>query len=81
MRGKGPGSANHGREALQGAGSVKRDCNIWEEFLTEKRIPFEAVAPKHNVTKLRADAFRNITRWEGRTNEHERDAAMLVYGR
>jgi hypothetical protein len=25
-----------GKEQLQGAGSIKRDCTIWEDFLTRK---------------------------------------------
>lgn len=64
----------------KGAGSVERDCNIWEEFLTRERIRYEAVAPRYNVTKMSAQEFKAITKWPARTNEHERDAAMLVYG-
>lgn len=69
---------NRGR--AQGAGYVKAHCAIWEEFLKDKGIRHEAIAPRRNITKLDADAFRRITGWEERTNEHERDAAMLVYG-
>lgn len=39
------------------------------------------VAPKRNVTKLTHESFVAITKWKGRTNEHKRDAAMLVFGR
>lgn len=69
-----------GRARLQGAGSIKRDAKIWEDFLKEYKVPFELVAPSQNMTKLSAAQFKKITGWEGRTNEHERDAAMLVYG-
>lgn len=65
----------------QGAGSVKRDCRIWEDFCRENRIPFEAVAPRRNRTKLSAEAFRRLTGWQGRTSQHARDAAMLVFGK
>lgn len=68
------------REVLQGAGSIKRDCQIWEEFFELHDLPFELVAPKNNKTKLDAKLFSNMTGWKLRTNEHERDAAMLVYG-
>lgn len=68
-----------GREQLQGAGSIKRDCQLWEEFLTDNNIPFEAVAPKNNKTKLTAELFKKYTGWTGKTNEHGRDSAMLVY--
>lgn len=67
-----------GREALQGAGSIKRDCARWQEFLEHHNIPHARIAPKANRTKLTADQFKRITGWQGRTNEHARDAAMLV---
>lgn len=65
----------------KGAGSVERDCSIWEDFLADINVPCEMVAPKNNVTKLRQEAFSNLTGWTQRTNEHERDAAMLVFGK
>lgn len=69
------------KQKLQGVGSVKRDCVIWEEFCTDKKIEYYMQHPKHNVTKLTAEAFQIITGYKGRTNEHGRDAAMLVFGR
>lgn len=65
----------------QGSGSVMRDCKIWEDFCKENSIPYEAVAPKRNRTKLTAEAFKRLTGWKGRTSEHARDAAMLVFGK
>lgn len=67
-------------EKLQGAGSVKRDCKIWEDFLNDLGVDFEMVAPKNNKTKLDAKKFKMITGWKETTNEHSRDAAMLVFG-
>lgn len=69
-----------GREQLQGAGSVKRDCTIWEDFLSDHNIPYEMVAPKNNRTKLNSARFKQYTNYSATTNEHSRDAAMLVYG-
>jgi D-serine dehydratase len=70
-----------GREKLQGAGSVKRDCSIWETFCEELGIKCQKIAPKNNYTKLTAKQFKAFTNWAGRTSEHSRDAAMLVFGR
>ena len=70
-----------GAAQLQGAGSIKRDCTIWEDFLSDNYIDFEAVAPKNNITKLSAEMFKKLTHWQGRTSEHARDAAMLVFGK
>ena len=64
----------------KGAGSVSRDCQIWEEFLLYMGIPYELVAPQNNKTKLDAKLFSNYTGWKMKTNEHGRDAAMLVFG-
>ena len=66
---------------MQGAGSIKRDCTIWEECLTDNDIPFEMVAPIKGCTKWSSEQFKEFTKWEGRTSEHSRDAGMLVYGR
>ena len=72
---------NSGKERLQGAGSIKRDCQIWQEFLESNEITHYWVAPKNNKTKLDAMQFKQITGYVERTNVHGRDAAMLVYGR
>ena len=69
------------RARLQGAGSVKRDSTIWEDALKDWGIPFVAVAPKNNMTKMTPQFFRVMTGWQGRTSEHGRDAAMLVFQR
>lgn len=76
----GHNTAQQDRARLQGAGSVKRDCQIWEDFLTDEGISFQMVAPKNNATKLTSEQFKRLTGYDGRTNEHGRDAAMLVYG-
>lgn len=70
-----------GREKWQGAGSIKRDAVIWEDFLIDNAIEFRAVPPAKGATKWDAQRFKDVTGWTGRTNEHSRDAAMLVYGR
>ena len=69
------------RGRREGAGSVKRDSQIWEHFLKASNIDHEMVAPKNNSTKLKSDYFKKLTGWNEMTNEHGRDAAMLVYGK
>lgn len=66
---------------MQGAGSVKRDASIWEEFCTDYEIPFRALPPIKGGTKLQPDYFKALTGWKGKTSEHARDAAMIVFGR
>jgi hypothetical protein len=69
-----------GRDQLQGAGSIKRDCSRWEEFLNHNQIWFEKVAPRNNRTKISAYEFKRLTGWLSKTNEHGRDAAALIFG-
>lgn len=65
------------REKLQGAGSVKRDCSIWEEVLTEYAIPFQRIHPRY-VKATTAEQFKTLTGWHGQTSIHAREAAWLI---
>lgn len=69
-----------GREVLQGVGSVKRDCQIWEDFLEDRGIDYELLAPAAGRTKWKPDYFTKVTGYTGKTSNHGRDAAALVYG-
>jgi hypothetical protein len=69
-----------GIEALQGAGSIKRDCKIWQEFCEYHKFKYEMIKPQKNQTKWTSEYFKKVTGWTGRTNEHGRDAAVLVFG-
>lgn len=72
--------ARSGAGVREGVGSVKRDCQIWQEFLEALGITFEPVKPAAGATKLDAHVFARLAKWEGRTSNHGRDAAMLVLG-
>ena len=71
---------NKGREVMKGVGSVERDCKIWAEFCLHHGYQSRAVHPKDIATKLSATQFAAYTGWTERTNEHARDAAMIVWG-
>ena len=64
-----------------GAGSVKRDCSIWEEWCKARGVQYIATRPRTGLTKLTDAHFRGLTGYDRRTNDHGRDAAMLVFGR
>lgn len=68
-----------GREVLQGVGSVKRDCTIWDSFLKDCGYSYEMKHPIKGGTKMNESVFKGITGWAGRTSSHSRDAAMLVF--
>lgn len=65
---------------MKGAGSVCRDAKIWEDFLTDHKIPFLMLRPNPAITKWDAIRFNRQTGWQGKSTEHSRDAAMLVVG-
>lgn len=64
-----------------GAGSIKRDCQIWEEFARDYSLEITFVPPRKGATKWDADYFKKVTGWTGRTSNHARDAALLVFGK
>lgn len=65
---------------LQGVGSIKRDSAIWQEFCEFHKIPFKAIKPAKGQTKWSSEYFKRLTGWTGRTSQHARDAAILVFG-
>lgn len=69
------------RGKLMGAGSIKRDCEIWQEFADFYHIPLTLIPPRKGLTKWTAEYFARLTGWKGRTSNHARDAALLVWGR
>lgn len=60
-------------------GSVKRDGQLWVAYMEHRGFPYKAVRP--STSKWDADTLRRITGYRGRTSEHGRDAAKLVFGR
>lgn len=69
------------RARIQGAGSIKRDCSIWEDFCEDYCIPYQLIRPGKGMTKVTPEYFKLVTKWKSRTSNHARDAAMLVFGR
>lgn len=66
-------------EAAQGAGSVKRDSVIWEDFLTDLKTDFKMIAPRKNGTRFRDQIFKaSYPYWKKRTSQHSRAAANLL---
>ena len=64
----------------QGAGSVKRDAKIWQDFCEDLGIEVQFIRPSKALTKWSADAFKKYTGWAGSTNNHNRDAGLLAFG-
>jgi hypothetical protein len=71
----------YGAAVREGAGSIKRDCAIWAEFLGDHGIAYKGIKPTAGTTKWDAETFAKRTGWTGRTSNHARDAALLVFGK
>lgn len=61
----------------QGAGSVKRDASVWEDYLKDLGCSFEMRIPRD--TKISEQMFHKLTGWTKRISNHARDAAMMVF--
>lgn len=77
------GDAGLTDEKKQGAGSVKRDSKIWQEFCEYYNIPYTLAAPNGKLNKIAHDRkmWEMQTGYKSRTSEHARCAAMLVWKR
>ena len=51
---------------------IERYCEAWD-------IAYMRISPKAKGEKLNAQDFNRITHWEGKSNQHERDAAMIAW--
>jgi hypothetical protein len=73
-RDKSPGAA-------LGAGSIRRESQIWGEWLRLLGVPHRAISARQKGAKVSQDQFVRLTGKAGRTSQHARDAAMMVLGR
>lgn len=74
--------AHYGAGVGDGIGAVRRECELFIEWVKTSGIPHELKPPTDkSKTKLSHKEFVLITKYKGKqTNEHSRDAGMLVYG-
>lgn len=71
---------NTGRERLQGAGWAKAASARWEDFLKHHGIPHRMQAPGKTWKGAAAGKmWAKVARWPGKTSDHARDAAWLVF--
>jgi len=65
----------------QGAGAVKQTYKHIIQFLEFESIEYIPTKVQGNLKKLDRKTFEKITKWSKLTNEHGRDAAMIVFKR
>ena len=60
-------------------GQVDALCSLIEETCNRYDIKFMRVSPKAKGGKMNAEDFNGLTGWSARSNQHERDAAMVAW--
>jgi hypothetical protein len=60
-------------------GRIDSYCDIVQEFCVSSAIPLIKISPEQKGKKLDAEAFAKKTGWEGKTNQHVRDAAIVAW--
>lgn len=61
-----------------GAGAVKQTYKHIIEYLEFEGIPYQNIKLQGKLKKLKSDKFKEISGWTQATNEHGRDAAMMI---
>lgn len=60
-------------------GQVDAWCTLITAICGELALPSHGISPTAKGAKVDADAFGRITGWTKRSNQHERDAAMVAW--
>jgi hypothetical protein len=60
-------------------GMVDAWCYLIERVCEEADIAYMRISPKAKGEKLNAESFNRITGWTGKSNQHERDGAMVAW--
>ncbi len=58
-------------------GTVDAWCRLIDAICAELGIPARGISPAAKGPKRAAENFKAYTGWQGRCNQHERDAAMV----
>ena len=60
-------------------GQIDAWCSLITAVCGELGIPAHGISPLGKGQKMAADQFERITGWTGRSNQHERDGAMVAW--
>lgn len=60
-------------------GQVDALCSLIQDTCERYEIKYMRVSPKAKGSKMNAEDFNKLTGWTTRSNQHERDAAMVAW--
>ncbi|CAN7454768.1 hypothetical protein LJR099_003059 [Variovorax paradoxus] len=73
------GSRAAALKIARNVGQIDAWCSLITAICADLGIPAHGISPTAKGAKLDAEAFALVTRWAGRSNQHERDAAMVAW--
>lgn len=79
---RGEGQNRKRNRISQNVGMNKRDAQLIIDWLKKNNIPYYEIRPsKRSGVNVDHYKFKKLTGWQGKTNQHMRDAGMLIVGR
>lgn len=60
-------------------GQVDAWCSLIVAVCADLNIPAHGISPLGKGAKMNAKQFKALTGWSGKSNQHERDAAMVAW--
>lgn len=60
-------------------GQIDAWCSLIVEICAKRHIPCRGISPKDKGAKVDSKRFKEVTGWIGKSNQHERDAAMVAW--
>lgn len=67
------------RKIARNVGQIDAWCSQLVDLCAARGIVAHGISPKNKGAKLATVAFMKLTGYAGRTNQHQRDAAMVAY--
>lgn len=72
-------SASTSAKMARNVGQIDAWCSLIVDVCAELGIPAHGISPRAKGSKLDAEAFGLVTGWDGKSNQHERDGAMVAW--
>jgi hypothetical protein len=60
-------------------GEIDAWCRLITSLCEQLSVPAHGISPAGKGAKLDAKAFERLTGWQGRSNQHERDAGAVAW--
>lgn len=67
------------KKIARNVGQVDAWCHLIAAVCKDLGVPTLGISPKGKGAKIKDEEFRLTTGWEGRSNQHARDAAMVAW--